>query len=1135
MNNYIKIFLLFLIVIALMYYDVALADSPRHRQQFSISKVDKTAVQNQFTMEGNNWAFEMTNYGPYAQDISGRLPGGGAGGEFPRGTGTYVIFAAGIQIGALVNGVPTVSVVDFDSEFQPGALEKTDPYDSTEVPRATDPGAAVNKLFALGSDGSDGTPIGTDGDGVDDYSNWPSQYGAPTRADGSPLVVGDLMSWCVYNDMDRSRHTIPNDENMEPLGLEVQQASIQVNITGYSDVFFMYYKIINKGTRNLSDVYVAAWFDADVDNAGNDLVATDSLTNMVFTYNSDNTDPHSLGGSAFGADFFQGPVVPGDPTDTAKYLELTPDGFVQRVVPGKKVLGLSTTVRYINVRGPDGDPDNDTELYNLMRGLQKNGDPRPNRFTFPEDPVAGNPALLDPRPDDKRMMLCTGPFSLAVGDIQIVVLACVGGKGTDRINAIENLRATDLIAQQAYDAKFLLPQPPPSPRLIATPLDGRVVLQWDNSSEIAEDRYPQLAGISIPSYRAYDFAGYKVYRSPDGTVGSWTEIAQFDKADGITEIPETTWFVQDVSIKSLRRIPIGDDKGVQYSFIDENVFNGQVYYYAVTAYDAQPDIRSGAAPVTLESAQSRNAVKAVPRPPSLGNVVTAGVQDTASHIGNSGGSVLVSVVDPTKVTGHTYKVVFENVTITDTLDSTSTTDIYWRLWDVDKGAYVQFTKADNPRTDVDESYLQLNQASAADPASENNFVTADGLLIRVYGPALDFKNFLVVANASGPLDPPDMGCFAFNVSGFPTFDGNDRPSDNQQVGGGHWGVHTGNIDDPDNASYEFFKFRVTQDGARWPLIVPYDWEIRYTSSGGYGFEPNAFVTGSTTGGTVIPVPFELWRIGIGTLNDSSDDVRLFPYILDVNGNGQFDLDGIDHPISGGDNDPETDWIYWVLPADQSAGQNGYDTLLGRIQSDPSTYEYLSGTDGDVMRRMVFVNWNGGSVSDPTFPGNVNQAMPESGTIFRIITTKPNLPADTFMFTTTSKPAFSSSLASSRLNKNHIKVVPNPYYGFSAYDQNQFNRRVKITGLPDVCTIRIFNVAGDLVRAIQHNGTSNNDRSSSGSEFTSIEIWNLTSDNGIFISSGVYFLHIDAPGIGQSKELIPFAIIQGNVQLTVPTN
>jgi hypothetical protein len=427
----------------------------------TINGLPKPTTQNQFTMAGNNWAFEITNYGSYAQDIVGRLPSGGDGGEFPKGSGVYIIFAAGIQIGAMVNGVPKVSAVEFDSEFQPGALIKSNAKDSTEVPRVTDWGSPINKVFALHKDGSDGTPFGTNGDNIDDYSQWPSQYGAPIKSDNAPLIIGDLMSWCVYNDMDSSRHTVPDDSQKDPLGLEVQQISIQVNTTGYSDVFLMYYKIINKGTHTLGDVYIAAWFDPDVDKSRNDLIATDTIyvnpetddtvRNMVFAYNADNTDPVSIGGSAFGAKLLQGPVVNGEQIDVARYLELTNDGFVQREVAEKKVLGLRSTVRYINVRGPSGDPDNDAESYNLMKGLEKNGDPKVSMYAFPADPLtatAGNPDL-DSLPDDKRMMLSTGPFNLAVGDTQVVIVECVGGSGTDRLDAIINLRKAAALSSTA--------------------------------------------------------------------------------------------------------------------------------------------------------------------------------------------------------------------------------------------------------------------------------------------------------------------------------------------------------------------------------------------------------------------------------------------------------------------------------------------------------------------------------------------------------------------------------------------------------------------------------------------------------------------------------------------------------------
>ena len=50
--------------------------------------------------------------------------------------------------------------------------------------------------------------------------------------------------------------------------------------------------------------------------------------------------------------------------------------------------------------------------------------------------------------------------------------------------------------------------------------------------------------------------------------------------------------------------------------------------------------------------------------------------------------------------------------------------------------------------------------------------------------------------------------------------------------------------------------------------------------------------------------------------------------------------------------------------------------------------------------------------------------------------------------------------------DRIKTVPNPYFNRSLYEQNQFERRVKFINLPGRCTVRIFNLAGDLIRTLE---------------------------------------------------------------------
>ncbi|MEO6760590.1 MAG: hypothetical protein ABIO24_14110, partial [Saprospiraceae bacterium] len=48
----------------------------------------------------------------------------------------------------------------------------------------------------------------------------------------------------------------------------------------------------------------------------------------------------------------------------------------------------------------------------------------------------------------------------------------------------------------------------------------------------------------------------------------------------------------------------------------------------------------------------------------------------------------------------------------------------------------------------------------------------------------------------------------------------------------------------------------------------------------------------------------------------------------------------------------------------------------------------------------------------------------------------------------------------------IKMVPNPYYGYSQYESSQFSNIVKITNLPAKCTITIYSLDGKFIRQYQ---------------------------------------------------------------------
>lgn len=103
--------------------------------------------------------------------------------------------------------------------------------------------------------------------------------------------------------------------------------------------------------------------------------------------------------------------------------------------------------------------------------------------------------------------------------------------------------------------------------------------------------------------------------------------------------------------------------------------------------------------------------------------------------------------------------------------------------------------------------------------------------------------------------------------------------------------------------------------------------------------------------------------------------------------------------------------------------------------------------------------------------------------------------DDIMTVTGSKDALAEAL-------DLINVVPNPYYAFSEYERSRIDTRVKITNLPDQCTVKIYNMNGKLIRTFKKDNP-----------VTSID-WDLKNQVGIPIASGVYLIHVEVPGVGE---------------------
>jgi hypothetical protein len=86
------------------------------------------------------------------------------------------------------------------------------------------------------------------------------------------------------------------------------------------------------------------------------------------------------------------------------------------------------------------------------------------------------------------------------------------------------------------------------------------------------------------------------------------------------------------------------------------------------------------------------------------------------------------------------------------------------------------------------------------------------------------------------------------------------------------------------------------------------------------------------------------------------------------------------------------------------------------------------------------------------------------------------------------------------------AVPNPYLGSSAYESGDLDRVIRFINLPEGAVIRIYTVAGTLVREFRPFDPRSGQRNSLD--------WDLQTQNNLPVASGMYLAHIDVPGVGE---------------------
>ncbi len=431
--------------------------------------------------------------------------------EWPRGSGRSVIFTAGLWVAALVGGDTLITVAEYSDEYAAGPLLPSgEPLDPAE----TDPAQRVYRIGRC--DDARSNP---------DWASWPAAFGAPVDASGAPRLLGDQTLWCVYNDAVAAHHRNWM-AGTRPLGIEVRQAVSGFARGGDLDrVVFLSFDILNRGPNRLDSAFVALWLDPDLGGAEDDLVGCDTTLDLGFAYNGRDSDAvYGVHPPAVGCALLQGPVVGGDTLHMTSFGRLLKD-WNEPMNPG---------MAYRRMERGLPDPD---------RPALFPCDAPGTRFEVSGDPVAAT-GCRDTLPADRRMMLSSGPFTLAPGDSQRVMAAlAVGGHPDegDRLSNLALLRATVSEARALYRAGFSTALPAPD---CGGPL--RLVIARPNPAQgIQRFEFVVPAGTADVGVRVHDLAGRRVWAGTLAVLHAGVGTFEWDgRADDGSLLPAGVYFVR---------------------------------------------------------------------------------------------------------------------------------------------------------------------------------------------------------------------------------------------------------------------------------------------------------------------------------------------------------------------------------------------------------------------------------------------------------------------------------------------------------------------------------------------------------------------------------------------------------------
>ena len=927
-----------------------------------------------------------------------------------------------------------------------------------------------NDLDRNGDGKPDSWPFGWYNENLKDYV-WP---GALRQGSSN----SDLESFFVVDDRNNKEFDyfpFSADSARRGLGIEIECRYYQWANPLAEDIIFLIYKVTNKSSKDLEEVTFGMWGDPHVGGPSNwqdDLSYFDRDLNMVYCWDADNvSDVVGNVPGYFGYKFLESPGQPYDNLDNdndgmvdesqdngidedgdwnVEKHDVGIDGVPNTGDEGEDD-GVPTPGDPFDLRLP-GEPNIDwTDLDESdMVGLTGFASPpftsqnriSNDQFIFENYLTAG---VFDTansvQAGDYIFIYSSGPINLPAGEARRFSIALIVGQDYD------DLTLNAITAQDIYKKNYQFAKPPEKPNVTAVPGDEKVTLYWDDIAEYSFD----------PITETYDFEGYVIYRSTDP---SFLDQQTITDANGSRFLFEPLKTVDGASAKfdlindyfGLSSIEftgrgvkynLGENSGLRHVFVDSNnVVNGQTYYYAVVSYD------HGDAELVVAPAECSKTITVNPETNEvLLDVNTIAIVPKAP----TAGYVASSINDPGvehiggKGTGDVVVDIIDNTVLED-----------------ENSFQVIFSNEGNQL-----NYSLLDQKELSDTIT-------------------------VRMGQYSKLSHKNVDSNLFSVSSFNGY--------------------------------------LYSEGTDFDLLDS-DGQI-YVREGG-----------SMTEGQTIVVSYRYFPIRNSVKLAAEEGNPIFDGMTITVQNDALELD---NDLISWNEYSANNWTWWVKPFN-NLPNNMYPAdyeirwFSSLVSSNfrpghehvKANFEIWETTRGFPEKQLPFVIletittdslWNPGeriiilqdsAISSASWeltfyepPAGTGNVTPVEGDIFSVYTNRP-FADDIFTFSTT---ASTESNQVEKENMDNIYVVPNPYVVSSNIEsldlqnpRDRGPRRVYFANLPAMCTIKIYTMAGDLVRTLKHEGSIEN----------GIETWDLTTSDNFPVSFGVYIFHVESENGNES--------------------